>query len=134
MSPYLQLREYTPDDYRMVSGWWADHYGNDFRPGFVPAKAYIVTAGEVDAAFFGIAPMTPDFSYLAFPLVNPNLDKESRDKAIDFVIDAASMLKDTPVIWYSGNGEKFLNRLREKSWFAAESGCQHMFFKSGEIG
>lgn len=134
---HTTLRDYTPDDYRMVSGWWADHYGNDFRPGFVPRAAFIVEADGVALGFFGLCSMTPDFAYFAFPLVNPKSDKESREKTVDFMIEAAKLWTKNAghtICYISIRGEKFLNRLRAKGFVAGEDGCQHMFAKVGEIG
>lgn len=136
MSPYLQLREYTPDDYRMVSGWWADHYGNDFRPGFVPRAAFIVEADGVATAFFGMCQMAPDFCYLAFPLVNPKSDKESREKSLAYLIESSKLWAVSagiPIIYISTHGEKFLNRLREAGFVADDSTNTHLFCKVGEI-
>lgn len=132
----LDLRNYTENDFPLVEAWWRQHHGNDFRPSYPPRASYIVTVDGIDAAFFGVAPMTPGFCYLSFPLINPELSKESRDKAIDFIIDAAKMWAVTaniPVLWYSGNGEKFLNRLGSKGFVTGESGCTHMFCKVGDI-
>lgn len=96
----------------------------------------MVTVDGLDAGFFGMCLMTPAFAYLAFPMVNPQLDKDIRDKAVDFIIDCAKLWAvnaGIPIVYYSGNGEKFLSRLRNKGFIAGETGCQHMFATVGEI-
>lgn len=132
----LKIRQYIRDDFDMVADWWRTHHGNDFRPGYVPSAAFIIETEGQATAFFGVCPMTPDFAYLAFPLVNPALDKESREKSLDFVVEAAKVwIKHAgiPILWISIRGESFLNRLRKKGFVAGEDGCQHMFYKGGEI-
>lgn len=120
----------------MVERWWRDYHGNDFRPGYVPKAAFIVSVHNQVAAFFGVCPQTPDFAYLAFPLINPGMPHNIRDLAIDFMVDSAiiwTVSNAMTILWYSGNGEKFLSRLRAKGWIAGETGCQHMFKVTGEI-
>jgi hypothetical protein len=132
----LTIREYGVVDFPLIEAWWRQHHGNDFRPSYPARFSYIVEIDSQPAAFFGISPQTPAFAYLSFPLVNPGLGKESREKAVDFMIDAAILFtvsNGIPILWYSGNGECFLNRLRAKGWIAGETGCQHMFYKAGEI-
>jgi len=120
----------------MVEKWWRDHHGNDFRKGFPALQSFIVQNDGKDAVFFGIAPMTPDFCYLAFPLVNPSLAKDKRDTAIDFMLECAKIAAQRmgfPVLWISIRGEKMLNRLGRAGFIEAESGNTHMFCKVGEI-
>lgn len=130
------IRPYTEADFPLIEAWWRQHHGNDFRPSYPARISYMVMLGSAPAGFFGVSPQTPAFSYLSFPLVNPNLDKEAREKVVDFIVDSAMMVAvsmSTPILWYSGNGEKFLNRLRNKGFVTGESGCTHMFKVVGEI-
>lgn len=130
------IRQYLDSDFPTIEAWWRQHHGNDFRPSYPARASYVIEVDGQPAAFFGISPQTPAFAYLSFPLVNPNLDKESRNKCVDFIIDAAIMWvvsNGIPILWYSGNGECFLNRLRDKGFIAGETGCSHWFFKAGEI-
>lgn len=130
------IRPYTAEEFPMIQSWWRLHHDNDFRPGFVPTAAYIVSVDGFPAGFFGMCPMTPDFSYFAFPMCNPGLPSNIRDIAIDFMIDCAKIWTaeaGLKVAYISIRGEKFLSRLREKGWIAGEDGCQHMFSMVGEI-
>lgn len=117
----------------MVQGWWETHHGGEFRHGYVPKDAYIV--GD-NAGFFGMCPMTPDFCYLAFPMVNPELPKEQRDETVDVMIEYAkiwAVQTNHPIVWISTHGEKFLSRLRQAGFASEETGMSHMFCKVGEI-
>lgn len=132
----LSLRSYTSDDFKLIESWWRQHYNNDFRPGYVPLASFVVLLDGVPSGFFGVCPMTPDFAYLAFPMVNPNLDKDAREKSVDFIIEAAKLwIKHAgiPLLWISIRGESFLNRLGKAGFIAAESGNTHMFYKGGDI-
>lgn len=131
----LDVRPYGPADFPTVEGWWRAHHGNDFRPGYISNNAYIVI-GAGDMAFFSMCPMCPDFCYLGFPLVNPNLQREKRDAAVDFMVECAKLWAERngfPIVWVSIRGEKMLNRLSAAGFIRGEGGNTHMFCKVGVI-
>jgi hypothetical protein len=132
----MDARQYTSEDFDMVHSWWKKHHNNEFRPDYPPKYSYIVHSGGEALGFFGMAPMTPAFCYLSFPLVNPDAPKELRDEAVDFIIESSKIWAskcEFPIVWISIRGEKMLNRLGKAGFIEAETGNSHMFCKVGEI-
>lgn len=134
--PSLTLRQYSQNDFPLVAKWWHDHYKNDFRPGFAPACSFITLYEGECSGFFGMCLMAPDFCYLAFPLVNPALEKEKRALTIDFIIHASKLWAaqaNIPIVYISTHGESFLNRLGNAGFIADGSNNTHLFCKVGNI-
>jgi hypothetical protein len=129
----MKIRNYHDADFDMVATWWRGHHGNEFQRGFIPPTAYIVTDDNGEPmGFFSMASLQCDFCYFLYPLVRPDVSRDQRNQAIDFMIECAKIWAVNTghtCVYISIRGEKMLSRLEQKGFISGEQGCQHMFCK-----
>lgn len=129
----MKIRNFTDADYDMVAGWWHKHHGNTFAREFIPPTAYIVTDDNGSPwGFFSMHGMQCAVCYFGYPMVNPALERQHRDEAIDFMIKCAKLWcvnTGHTYVYISIRGEKMLSRLERNGFMSGEDNCQHMFCK-----
>lgn len=129
----MKIRNFTESDFPMVAAWWEKHHGNTYLREFIPPTAYIVCSDEGEPwGFFSMASLQCAFCYFLYPLVNPDIEREQRNEAIDFMIECAKIWAVNTghtYVYISIRGEKMLSRLEQSGFISGEDNCQHMFCK-----
>ena len=118
-------------DYDIIGRWWRKHGS------YIPAPEYLSQTGliiEIDNE-----PVAAGFLYktdsaicvFEWVVVNPETEKESRDKALDYLIESAiewSEKAGFKVIYSSLKEKKFIKRLEAKSFVKCDENQTHMFY------
>ena len=119
------------NDYDIVGQWWEKHGSLIPQSRYLPKDGIVIEIdGEMAAAGFMYRTDSVICIFEWF-VVNPDLEKEDRDKALDYLVESAIEWKDVnnyEVIYTSTNVGKFIKRLQGNGFLKVEDGNSHLFY------
>lgn len=116
----IQIREYTPDDYPLLTGWWAGHGVAPVRADCLPKLGLVAVVADVPAAaVWAYMDNSVSVAFLEWFVTNPTNRPSVSVKALHHLTECAkdclAALGYTAI--HSSCRQHSLSRLLEKSGF-----------------
>lgn len=126
-------REIQAQDYEVVTEWWKRHEWPVLAPNFLPDLGVMVcddNGRQLCVEYLYLSNGT-DIAWAEWLTINPDLDKETRNKAIQLCIKSISDIADEAglVLFTSIKNDKLKSRLLENGYVVSDERMTNMIYR-----
>lgn len=116
----MEWRFYTPEDHALVAGWWRDWDWPVMPPESLPPTGFIISNDGYDVCAAWLYRTDSNIGWLEWYITNKAAPKAAKAGAIEYLIEAASILAKSAGmgVLFSGVNHRNLIKKLESSGFA----------------